>query len=305
MRRILTEIGAPLPQDKAWNAMNNPYNRRAYERICREFGISSHTDWRSRSGLGTMFDRGNYMIEGEYNKSKFTFAPKPKPKFELGYGSVYYRGPPVKRPQISDGLTHISYIKQTSDHWTEFICIKSEGFTRPGVERLNDSIRTYVWAILGAQSQTRTGILGTGTAFDAQNQFLVNIESAIDSPVDIPSAIKRYQDVLRYARSKVDFVFGIGLYMAPSNMELRVGTIEGYNNEITIATSKQHLGLNSNINSTKIPSHSMHLATPTKTLSIIPQHTDSNEKDDGHEDQKRALIIGLVAAGLFGLWVLK
>ena len=80
-----------------------------------------------------------------------------------------------------------------SGAWTMFILNKSEGFTQAGVERLNDSIRTYVWAILGAQAQTRSNILMAGTGFDAQKQFLANVEDPIASPVDIPSSIARYQ----------------------------------------------------------------------------------------------------------------
>ena len=53
---------------------------------------------------------------------------------------------------------------------------KSEGFTQVGSERLNDSIRVYVWDILGAQAQTRSNILKTGTGFDAQKQFLADID---------------------------------------------------------------------------------------------------------------------------------
>ena len=49
-----------------------------------------------------------------------------------------------------------------------FIPDTSEGFTQAGVERLNDNIRTYVWAILGAQAQIRSNILKAGTGFDAQ-----------------------------------------------------------------------------------------------------------------------------------------
>ena len=79
-----------------------------------------------------------------------------------------------------------------SGAWKTFVLDKSEGFTQAGVERLNDSIRTYVWAILRAQAQTRSNILKTGTRFDAQKQFLADIEDAIASPVDIPS-ISRYQ----------------------------------------------------------------------------------------------------------------
>ena len=80
--------------------------------------------------------------------------------------------------------------------WTTFVLDKSEGFTQAGVERLNDSIRKYLWATLGAQAQTRSNILKTGMGFDAQKQFLANIEDAIASPVDIPSSISRYQKTL-------------------------------------------------------------------------------------------------------------
>ena len=48
----------------------------------------------------------------------------------------------------------IRHNRDISGVWTMFIPDKSEGFTQAGVERLNDSIRTYVWAILGAQAQT-------------------------------------------------------------------------------------------------------------------------------------------------------
>ena len=113
--------------------------------------------------------------------------------------------------------------RDISGAWTTFVLDKSEGFTQAGVERLNVSIRTYVWAILGAQAQTRSNILKTGTGFDAQKQFLADIEDAIASPVDIPSSISRYQKTLQYASTPLDFVFGIGLYLSPIDMALHPG----------------------------------------------------------------------------------
>ena len=83
--------------------------------------------------------------------------------------------------------------------WTTFVLDKSEGFTQAGVERLNDSIRTYVWAILGAEAQRRSNILKTWAGFDAQKQFLANIEYAIAFLVAIPSSIAHYQKTLGYA----------------------------------------------------------------------------------------------------------
>ena len=47
------------------------------------------------------------------------------------------------------------------------------------MERLSNYIRTYFWAVLGAQAQTRSNILKTGTGFDALKQFLADIEDAL------------------------------------------------------------------------------------------------------------------------------
>ena len=115
--------------------------------------------------------------------------------------------------------------RDISGAWTTFLFDKSEGFTQAGVERLNDSIRTYVWTILGVQARTRSNILKTGTGFDAQKQCLADIEDAIASPVDIPSSISRYQKTLQYASTPLDIVFGIGLYLSPSDMALHPGNI--------------------------------------------------------------------------------
>ena len=129
-----------------------------------------------------------------------------------------------------------------------FVIDYSDGFTQAGITRINDSIRTFVWAILGAQNQTRTSILGTGKAFDAQKQLLSNVEDAINSAVDLPSSINRYQDTLHYARSKLDFVVGLDLYLIPSDMDLYIGTINGYNNLLSIADGNLNLGHNEKIN---------------------------------------------------------
>ena len=70
----------------------------------------------------------------------------------------------------TNDILRIDYIAQgpeANKTWTTSILDNSNGFTRAGVERINGSIRTYCWAILGSQSQTKTGILETGTAFDA------------------------------------------------------------------------------------------------------------------------------------------
>ena len=224
---------------------------------------------------------------------------------------------------------HIDFVKQDAagadKAWKSFILNISNGLTRPGVERLDDSIQTYVWAVLTAQVQIRTGILGTGAAFRAQTQFQKNVETAITSPVDAQAEITRYQDVVQNARSEINFSFGEGLVMAPSDLLLRIGKIVGYNNNIIIATSAQHLGLNKGLNKGVAPPDAAN-DTGEKGL-VIPMGADSPSEattsqsgakptpatttaaakadHEAHEDEKTALIVGSIAIGLGLLWFLR
>ena len=313
IRRILVEIKAPLPQYKAWDAKNNFYDRREYERICNKFDVSPHSAWNvsgHNQGLGRVYvywtHTGYHQTKLDYDSRSMSFTKK-----------------------TSNNNLHVDYIKQDAAGadraWETFILNKTEGFTRAGVVSLNDSIRTYVWAILGAQGQTRPGILGAGTAYDAQDKFLANFEDAISAPVDVSSSITRYQDVLQYARSEVNFSFGEGLYMAPGDMLLRIGKIVGYNNKIIIATSEQSLGLNKGLNKDIIPPDAAN-DTGEKGL-VIPMGADSLSEattsqsgakphptsttaaakadHEAHEDEKTALIVSSFAIGLGLLWFLR
>ena len=312
VRRILEELQAPLPQDRAWSPFQNPYDRRAYERICREFGVDPATDWRANGpnhGLGQVYF---YVTHTGY-----------RPIYGVGDPNHYDPSRMSFSQNTTNSIVHVDYIAQgpeADEAWSTFILDKSQGFTAPGVERLNDSIRTYVWAILGAQAQTRSANLGAGTSFDAQKQFLANVEDAISSPADIPSAIERYQSVLQNASSKVDYAFGTGLYMAPSNMRLHIGTaIAGYNNRIIIAPAGQPLAVSPDTNSTPVPApvetgetglvvHQTHdkpatavthsVAPPTPVPVASQQQT---QKAQDHEDEKTALVAAGVVLGLVSL----
>ena len=311
IRRILEEIQAPLPYDETWNAIRDSYDRKGYEKICDEFGVSPNSDWKvsgPNQGFGQAFnyfpDRGYGLIgDEEYLPGKMSFIQKANDDF------------------------HVDYIKQETDAvsraWRLFMLNKSDGLTRPGVERLADSIQTYVWSVLTAQVQIRTGILGTGVAFRAQTQFKKNLETDITSPVDAQAAITRYQDVVQNASSEINFSFGEGLVMAPGDLLLRIGKIVGYNNNIIIATSAQSLGLNKGLNKDAAPPDAENdtgekglvkpmgadseAATSQTAAKPTPATTTAAEKADyeAHEDEKTALIVGSIAIGLGLLWFLR
>ena len=263
IRRILSEMECPLPTDQSWNPLNNGIDMSAFERICAEFEIPSNADFRQR--LDNSHGMGSFYFYKKFYQYKFIVSKKwteltnggdydPSMNWKISIHADRFKG-------ADEQTDKIEYIKQTFSKQTDlttegnpfdaigsFVLDKSSGFTQSDVSRINDSIRAYVWAILGAQSQARSSILGAGKAFDAQKQFLANVEDVINSEVDLPGSIERYQLVLQYARSKVDFVVGLGLYMIPSDMDLYIGTINGYNNLITIASDDLQLGHNDSIN---------------------------------------------------------
>ena len=61
----------------------------------------------------------------------------------------------------------------------------------------------------------------------------------VNCRMDFREDIKRYQDMLSYASSKVDYSVGENINMLPSDMNLKIktGTV-GYNNKILISDGR-------------------------------------------------------------------
>jgi hypothetical protein len=118
-RKILQEMVCPLPRDDNFNVKDNHINRSVFQRICIEFKVSSTTDCRARigpiSGMGTIHTK------------------------EFGRDSTYTDW---KIMNWSDLPRLFQYIQQSNNNgWANFIPRKGNGFTQPGIQRINDSIR--------------------------------------------------------------------------------------------------------------------------------------------------------------------
>ena len=130
------------------------------------------------------------------------------------------------------------------DSMTWWIIEKLVGFTDVGLLRISESVRAYVYLILSYQASARSSIVGNmASSLTAQSAFLNNFGNFVNCRVDIREDIKRYQDTLSYALSKVDYSVGENLYMLPSEMELRIKTDSvGYNNKILVSDGNFSLG---------------------------------------------------------------
>ena len=145
------------------------------------------------------------------------------------------------------GKPGMSYINVNS--FSRWIIEKSNGITKPGIKKLSESDRDYAYFILTSQTSTRSQIIGFGASeFNAQRTFLNTFKNIVVRRVEIPEDKRRFQKVLQYARSKVDYVISGGMYMLPSDMNLRIGKIKNYNNKILESKSYFKLGINEKIN---------------------------------------------------------
>ena len=105
----------------------------------------------------------------------------------------------------------MSYINVNS--FSRWIIEKSDGITKPGIEKLSELVRDYAYLVLTSQTSTRSQIIGCGASeFDAQRAFLNTFENIVVRRVDLPEDKRRFQKVFQYARSKVDYVIGEKMY---------------------------------------------------------------------------------------------
>ena len=239
-RKILEEMSSPYPGQTIFNATINRIDKLKFQKLCTEFNISTNSDFRFKGGrnggLGTMYNYypppGGYrpvIDEGEYN---------PICGFNKKCQGFDWKA--VNR-------LHIDYITQDQalEGWKQFLLEKANGFTKAGIVRIDDSVRAYVYCILGSQARTRSSIL---SSLESHQYFVDLLEQNIKGMFSIPESINQYQNSITQTHSRINFAVGEGLYMIPTDMVLKVGIIQNYNNNIVIANENVKLGLNENIN---------------------------------------------------------
>ena len=242
VRRILFELGGmqnsfALPGDSAFNQTENKYDIPSFKRICAEFGISPNADFRftkgDNHGLGSVFE---YFTNSGYFKTPYKY-PSKTTKFEDEGG------------RASDGNL-VPYIENTEarNQYEYFICPISHGLTSAGLSRINQSIESFCYSILGAQVNVRSSITGSqGSSIETQREFLSLVEDAIRNS-DISKSVQRFQLAIESAKVRLDLAISPGTWLLPSKMVVNTESAVGYNNKLKKATSFMKIGVNSDLN---------------------------------------------------------
>ena len=261
IRRILFQMGGiqssiALPGDTPFNEKDNRYDIPSYKRICKEFNISTDSDFRCHKGenhgLGSVYIWVSYVGPTEAGH-KSSYPGFFKFSEEGGEGS-------------KGNLLQYILNDETKDQYEYFLTRVSNGLTNAGQARLNQSIEALVYCVLGAQVNVRSSILGnTGSAQEVRQEFLVLLEDAIKQP-DISKSVQRFQLAVQEAKVKLDLAVSPGTWLMPSKMVINTESTIGYNNRLKRVEPTMRLGVNTDVNSKSVPVGIRHNLGKSKVL---------------------------------------
>ena len=181
--------------------------------------------------------------------------------------------------------------------------------------RINRSLEAFVYCVLGAQVNIRSGIVGnSGGAVEAQQEMQKLFESAVIEE-DLATSVQRYQLAVQESKLRLDLAIAPGIWLMPSNLVINTESIVGYNNELQKATDGMQFGVNVGVNEkskgvgikhnlgdskVKLP-HVVEKEEPPATPPPAKPKVEESVQDT-HETNKVAWMIG--AAGL-GWWMFR
>ena len=212
---------------------------------------------------------------------------------DLGLGSVYiwlrgarktgYEYPgdfkfSDENGKASDGnLIQYIFNSYSAKQYEHFVADKCFGITKAGQARLNQSIESMTYCILGSQVDLRSSIFGDiGSAKKVQREFLNLFEKSIIQN-DLSKSVKMFELRIQEAKVKLNLAISPGCWLMASDMILNKESKTSYNNFLRHASHSMHLGLNSDVNNqTKVIGIRHNLGA--SKVSFVNQNNQNNQR---------------------------
>ena len=333
IRKILNELQAPIPGDTIFDALDNQYDKSLFRDICLEFGIPENKSFKQTrdnytNGLGTAYywpdnkfvpvpgnnyDTSKLHLEYSYYRRNMMDGTK------MGFGLDDPPGGSGRYSDITVGFIRQSEQVQTA--WLDFIP-RTSNITSIGIQKVNESIIAYVYSLLSAQALTRTSVLTPSVGIMAKRKFHDLVEDIIYARNNVETSIAEYQDALQNAMTPLNYVIKPGLYLIPSDMNLRIGTHDGYNNNLLTANDDMQTGVVPDLNAEPVMEDSFaddipqEADSPDQELPVKPiiepelpvkpashQAQTPKPKLEDHQEDKMALTIGTLSILAIGIIV--
>jgi hypothetical protein len=181
---------------------------------------------------------------------------------------------PFKQVYLLNGETvTVAAVPLSGSDYLSFIVNESNGFTKLGAELLQESIESFVYAVLGAQANTRWSIEGSGAkALQTQRNFRKTVSDTIIQS-DPVVTITNMRTSVRDTNVILNTAISPGLVLFPSNFIILKNPIPGYNNILQTANGSIKFGFNPKANyvgvKKDLPKKQHQESTPTHHLDVL------------------------------------
>ncbi len=151
-------------------------------------------------------------------------------------------------------VTGIAYEKITGqkpkdvDDYKMFVATTTDGLTKIGQKLLQQSVESYVYAVLGAQASLRFPIVGEGAkSLQTQDKFRTIVKETI-AQSDVSVTISNMRTAIANTNVVLNMAISPGMILVPSDLIIQKEKIPGYNNVLTLVTDKMKFGKNTGVN---------------------------------------------------------
>ncbi len=114
----------------------------------------------------------------------------------------------------------------------------TDGLTKIGKKLLQQSIESYVYAVLGAQAKTRWPIVGEGAKSLQMQDVFHTIVKETTAQSDMTVTLSNMRTAIARTNIVLNMAISPGMILVPSNLIFQKEKIPGYNNILTSATDK-------------------------------------------------------------------
>ena len=155
---------------------------------------------------------------------------------EFSAGEFYRNNTHIHRNMIfsyQKGLVYELFPSSFKNDYKRYIPVKSNGFTKIGLQYLNKSLESFVYSILGSQAKTKQSIFSNrASALETQKEFRKIVSDSIVN--------YEYSNHCNKCHSKYSYI--------SITLVILKNPIEGYNNKLKVSDENMVFGINKTLN---------------------------------------------------------
>ena len=116
------------------------------------------------------------------------------------------------------GVVYQLYPDSLKNYFKRYIPIKSNGFTKIGIQYLNQSIEAFIYSILGSQARTKQSIFSNrASALETQQEFRKIFEDSVIN-YDTATWINNMNTAITATNVVLNTAISPSLWLVPSSL---------------------------------------------------------------------------------------